>query len=126
MGLKNLNQFEGFNINEFLKEKRLLVTGVKDWKEYESNRVLGKAIEVTIISDNSVYLDSKGNKLEGVSNRFEKLTFKVSKDVDVPLDSIVTPVNAVAKVYAQKDSKFRNQLSIKCDDIKIIGQAKGA
>lgn len=126
MGIKNVRQFEDFKINEFLEQKRLLVTGSKPWNEYATDKHIGTAIEVTIINDNTVYLDNDGNKLEGVTNRFEKLTFKVAKDVDVPLDAIVTPVNAVAKVYAQKGSNVRNQLSIKCDDIKIVGHAKGA
>ena len=97
----------------------MLVTGVKPWNEFETDKHLGTVVEVTIVKDDTIYLDSNGNKLEGISNRFEKLSFKVSKDVNVPLDVFVTPVNAVATVYAKKDSKFRNQLSIKCDDIRI-------
>ena len=126
MGIKNIRQFEEFNIEDFLTQQRLLVTGVRAWNEYGTDKHIGTAVEVTIINDNTVYLDNDGNKLEGITNRFEKLTFKVAKDVDIALDAIVTPVHAVAKVYAQKGSNVRNQLSIKCDDIKVVGHAKGA
>ena len=106
MGIKNIRQFEEFNIEDFLAQKRLLVTGVRAWNEYGTDKHIGTAVEVTIINDNTVYLDNDGNKLEGIT--------------------IVTPVHAVAKVYAQKGSNVRNQLSIKCDDIKVVGHAKGA
>lgn len=51
-----------------------------------------------------------------MSNRFEKLTFKVSKDVEIPIEAIVEPLNATAAVYGD----YRNQLSVKCSDIKVL------
>ena len=42
-----------------------------------------------------------------------KITFKVNKDINVPLKARVKPINAVATIYGD----YRNQLSVKCDDI---------
>ena len=46
----------------------------------------------------------------------EKLTVKVPKDVDVPMNSHVRLVNVYATVYGN----YRNQLSVTADDIEVI------
>lgn len=50
---------------------------------------------------------------EHQSNRFEKLRFKVNKDITIPMDAVIVPVNPVATVYG----KYRNNLSIKWDNV---------
>ena len=70
-----------------------------------------------IIEDNTDYRDEDGNKLN-ISNRFEKLKFKVKKDIDVPLNAIINPINVTGKVTGE----YRNNLSLKCDDIQVISQ----
>lgn len=50
---------------------------------------------------------------EHQSNRFEKLKFKVNKDITIPMDAIIVSVNPVATVYG----KYRNNLSVKWDNV---------
>ena len=55
-----------------------------------------------------------------LANRFEKLNIKVSKIISVPENAVVIPVNAVGTIYGE----FRNQLSIKAEDIRIVQPPK--
>ncbi|HIV42590.1 MAG TPA: hypothetical protein H9904_11550, partial [Candidatus Mediterraneibacter guildfordensis] len=89
------------------------VVGVSEWVDYDTKKHIGTKIEVVIVEDKTRYTYKDG---EVVSNRFEKLVYKVKKDVKVPIDARVEPVNPVATVYGD----FRNQLSIVADDIRII------
>ena len=50
-----------------------------------------------------------------VSNRFEKLTFKVAADVDIPIDQYVEPTGVTAKVYGD----YRNLLSVAAEGITV-------
>ena len=111
--MKNLNQFVKFDWNAFAKDKVFLVTNVVDFVDYDTKAILGKKVETVIITDNTLYASKDG---EVVTNRFEKVAFKVSKSVDIPIDSRVVPVNPVATVYGD----YRNQLSVKCDDVQIV------
>lgn len=113
MALKKLNQFLKFDFEAFSKGKYFQVTGCSEWKDFETKAHMGTKVNVAIVKDNTPYNLKDG---ESVSNRYEKLTFKVSKDINIPVDTIVVPVNAVATVYGE----YRNQLSIKADDIKIL------
>lgn len=49
---------------------------------------------------------------------FEKITFKVAAEIDVPLNVEIVPINPVAKVYGE----YRNQLSVTADDIQVVGK----
>lgn len=67
-----------------------------------------------ILHDHTKYRDRDG---ERVSNRFEKLVFKVPRVIDIPVDAQVIPVDVVATVYGE----FQNQLAVKCariDEVK--------
>jgi uncharacterized phage protein gp47/JayE len=105
-----------FDWDAFSAGKRYLVVGVSEWKDFESKEHLGTVVEVVISKDDTQYAQKEG---EHVSNLFEKLKFKVRKDVDVPIKSYVEPVGVKATVYGD----YRNQLSVKADGIKVI-QAK--
>ena len=70
-------------------------------------------MEVVIIGDKHNYNTANG---EQISNIYEKLTVKVPKDIDVPMNSHVRLLNVYATVYGQ----YRNQLSIVADDIEVI------
>lgn len=117
--MKYLNQFVRFDIDAFLHGKVCRVVGVSDYIDYNSKKRLGNKVEVVITKDDTIYKLKEG---EIGSNRFEKLVFKVAKDVSVQLDDVVEPVNAVATVYGE----FKNQLSIKADDIIVLQAAKKA
>lgn len=112
--LKGLHNFNRFEIDRFLKDKRLNVTGCSLWKDYDSGQILGTKVEVVIVEDNTPYKPKKDGT--PVSNLYEKLTFKVDKKVDVRIGEEVVPVNAVATVYGD----YQNMLSIKASDIKVV------
>lgn len=117
--MKHLNEFLTFDIDGFLKDKALMTVSVKEWNDYDTKKHMGTKIEVVITKDNTPYRQKSG---EQTTNRFEKLTIKVTKDVNVPLESYVLPVNATATVYGE----YRNMLSITADDIKVSQPKKGA
>lgn len=68
---------------------------------------------MVITTDNTQYHQNEG---EVVSNRFEKLSIKVSNDIEIPVNQHVIPTGVVAKVYGD----YRNQLSITADGITVI------
>lgn len=97
----------------FLKGKLLQATGSREWKDFDSGKHNGTIVDVAIVVDNTEYKQKAG---ETVTNLFEKLSLKVAKDITVPVNAKVVPVNAVGAIYGQ----YRNQLSVRCDDVKII------
>lgn len=113
MGLKKLNQFLYFDYPKFAEGKVLRVIGITDWKDYTTKEHRGKKVETVIAEDNTKYTLKDG---ESVSNKYEKIVFKVKKDVTVPIDARVEPVNPVCTVYGD----YRNQLSVIADDIRVI------
>lgn len=121
MGLKGIKEFNSFDMLRFQQGKEFTVTSCRKWFDYDDkSRQLGTRIEVAITRDDTKYAPSKNG--EAISNLYEKLTFKVSKDVTVPVGAVVEPVNAVATVFGD----YGNQLSIKADDVKIVGAASTA
>lgn len=114
--MKMLYAFARFDWEAFSKGKAFEVTSVNPWKDFQdSNVVLGTAVEVVIMEDKTIYPPSKDGIT--VSNRYEKLTFKVpKKSLAIAIGDIVEPVNAVATVFG----KYRNQLSVKAEDMKIV------
>lgn len=115
--MKYLSQFNKFDFEEFSKEKRLMVVGCAPWRD-QSGVVLGTKVDTVIFVDNTQYTRKEGDTS---TNQFEKLTFKVSKqNLDIPRESVVKPVNPIATIWGD----FRNQLSVKCDDM-LVAQKKG-
>ena len=113
--MKKLNVFVKFDWRAFSSGKIFTATGTSPWKDQQGN-VLGTRIETAITQDNTDYGDSS------VSNLYEKVTIKVPKPgVIIPIGAIVEPVNPVATVYGE----FRNLLSIKATDVKVVGQPSG-
>lgn len=111
--MKGLNQFVEFNWNAFAEGKTFIVTGVSEYQDFDTKAHLGTKVDAVIITDNTPYKFKAG---EEFSNRFEKISFKVSKDINVPVDARIIPINAVATVFGE----FRNMLSVKCENIQII------
>lgn len=118
MALKKLNQFLNFDWKGFEQGKRFMVVGISELKDYDTKKHLGTKVEVVISDDRTQYVQKDGEK---VSNLYEKITFKVRKDVNIPLNSYILPVGAEAKIYGD----YRNQLSVTCSDIQILSQTKG-
>ena len=115
--MRGLSQFQTFDWKAFSKDKQFAVTQVSEYTDFETGKHLGTKVEVVIIVDKTPYQFRDGNEF---TNRFEKLVFKCSKDLDIPLDAIVAPQNAIVTVYGE----FRNQLSVKCDDVTVLSMPK--
>lgn len=111
--MRKLRQFLKFDFDGFSKDKLFLAIGCRDWNDDKSGAHLGKKIDTVIIKDETPYEDKEG-KL--ISNCYEKVTFKVGKDVYVPEKSCVVPINAEASVWG----KYSENLSVKCDDIRVL------
>lgn len=111
--MKKLSQFLQFKFDDFSDGKVYRVVSVSPWADFETKKHMGTKVEVVIAEDNTQYATKGG---EVVTNQYEKLTFKIKKDVTVPAKTRVIPVNPVAVVYGD----YRNQLSVTADDIKVI------
>lgn len=114
--MKKLSQFMDFNFEKFSKGKIYQVIGISEWVDYTTKAHMGKKVECLITQDNTQYKLKEG---ENVSNRFEKLTFKIRKDVNVQMSANVMPVNAVATVFGD----YREKLSVTADDIRVLQQS---
>ena len=113
--MKKLGVFVAFDWARFARDKIFTATGTSPWKDQQGN-VLGTRVEAAITQDNTDYGDTT------VSNLYEKVTIKVPKPgVIIPIGAVVEPVNPVATVYGE----FRNLLSIKAADVKVVGQPSG-
>jgi hypothetical protein len=113
MSLKKLAQFSYFDTEGFLSKLSLIAISSSEWKNFESGEHKGTKVDLVIASDKHKYKAADG---ENVSNLYEKLTVKVPKDIDVPMNSHVKLINPVATIYGQ----YRNQLSIVADDIEVL------
>ena len=115
--MKKLFQFLKFDWQAFAKDKKFLALGTRIWKDHDTGKVLGTIVDCVIWEDNTTYKQNDG---ESASNKFEKIAFKVPRTITVPKDSLIEPVNVVAKVWGD----YRNQLSCTADDVKVVGQKK--
>ena len=113
--MKKLNVFVKFDWRAFSSGKIFTATGTSPWKDQQGN-VIGTRIETAITRDNTDYGDTT------VSNLYEKVTIKVpTPGVIIPIGAIVEPVSATATVYGE----YRNLLSVKAAEIKVVGQPGG-
>lgn len=117
--MKFLNQFQEFDFSRFATGKVFLVVGKRPWLDYDTGAALGTTVECVIYKDETIYKRKEGDTS---SNLFEKLSFKVSKPVEVPLRAQVKPVNPKATIWGE----FRNQLSVKAEDIEVVPQRQQA
>lgn len=115
MSLKKLNKFLYFDFDSFAKGKRFISVGQQEWKDFNNGNILGTRVEIVIAQDKTDYGLAEG---EIVNNLYEKLIIKVSKQITIPMNVEVRPINAVATVYGD----YRNQLSVIAEDIEIISK----
>lgn len=111
--MKYLSQFLKFDFESFSAKKAYLALNCSPWIDYDSKQKLGTRIEAVIYRDETPYRQKDGEKGD---NRFEKIVFKVSRDISLPENVFIQPVNATASIYGE----YRNQISVKCSDIKVI------
>lgn len=116
--MKGLVQFLEFDWNRFSRGKRYICTAVSEYADYESKTHLGTKVEAVIAEDKTPYQFRDGKTF---TNRFERITFKLNKDIDIPVDVEIIPHGVKATVYGD----YRNQLSVKCDDIEVVTATKG-
>lgn len=116
--MKGLRYFNVFDSKRFFDGKVLSVSSVSVWQDYETKQIVGTKVEAVIIEDKTNYPTKNGVK---ISNRYQTLTFKVSKPLNdiqsrITLDMIITPVNPVCTIYGN----YGENLSIKCDDVQVV------
>lgn len=117
--MKNLNQFNEFHWDKFAEGKCFSVAGVSEWKDFDTKEHQGTKVNVYISSDKTPYKPDKNGFVQ--TNLGEKLTFKVSKDIgNLTPGMTVVPVGVKATVYGE----YRNQLSVRCDDIRPVALRK--
>ena len=114
--MKGLNQFQKFDWEGFSGGKTFVVTGVSEWSDYDTKAHLGTKVDCVIAIDKTAYTFKDGQRF---TNRFEKISFKVNKDMNVPIDARVMPKGVTASIYGD----YRNMLSVKCEDTAVT-QAK--
>lgn len=112
--MRGLYHYLEFLLAEFLRDKILIVTGITDWTDYATKQILGTKVETTIVKDGTVYPPGKNG--EQISNLYEKLYIKIPHKTSVNIGEQVIPVNGKATIYGQ----YRNQLSVKADDIRVV------
>ena len=119
--MKGLKQFLNFDWQNFSKDKQFLVVGTGDYVEFGTNNKLGSKIDTVILKDNTNY--SYKDKDKPFTNLYEKLSFKVTKDIDVPLNSIIAPAG---EIQATVWGDYSNNLSVLCSDITIVEPTKAS
>ena len=111
--MRGLSQFTVFDWNAFAEGKTFIVTDVSEYQDFDTKAHLGTKVTVVITNDDTKYQFKEG---EEHTNLYEKITFKVPKDIKLPIRTQVVPKNPVAKIYGD----YRNQLAVTCDDIIVV------
>lgn len=107
--MKYLNQFLKFEWKPFADGKRFMCIGIREWKNHETKEHLGTKVDAVIMQDMTDY-GKDGNNL------YEKITFKICCDIDVPMNVEIIPKGVDATVYGD----YRNQLSCMVEKIEVI------
>lgn len=90
------------------------VTGIPEWLDYESKQPMGWRIDTVITRDDTKYRVKDG---QVISNLYQPQTFKCAAKPDVKIGDIVEAVDVTAcTLYGQ----FRNQISIKCQTMRVV------
>lgn len=113
--MTGLNQFLNFDFAQFCQGKRFVATATKAWVDPKNNNQhLGSVVTVAIVEDKTPYAKRTDGK--AVSNLFEKMNWKIARDVNIPVGAQVVPVGGVATVYGE----FRDHLTARVTDIKVV------
>ena len=115
--MKSLNRF--FDFGKFAIGKTFMVVTTSDWLDYNNKKtkdVIGTVVSVVITRDATDY----GNG-QTEDNLYEKINIKVTKQITVTPETFILPVNPSCIVWG----KYNENLSVTCDDIRIIEPNKG-
>lgn len=108
--MKKLTQFLYFDVDSFFQNKDLVAIGMGEWRDYKSKEVLGTKVELAIVKDDTDYGETDG---EVISNVYEKFFVKIPRNIKVPMNTLVTLVNAEATVWGD----YNNNLSVIAENI---------
>lgn len=115
-----LNRFISFDFPSFSKDKEFQVMGIKPrYEDKDKQKEIGTAVEVAIVKDQTTYYDKNNNIDSSVTNLYEKFSIKLEQrkeTLGVKIGDFVEIIGATAVVYGE----YRNQLSVKADDIRVI------
>ena len=114
--MKKLKSFMKFLAKEFFEGKVLLCNGVSEWRDYNTQKILGSVAELVIIEDNTDYHIEEGQP--EVDNTFEKIKVKVPVALNIPKGSTVQLINPVGTVYGD----YSEKLSVTADNLRIVKQ----
>lgn len=109
--MRHLSRYQKFMWDAFAKGKRFKCVGTREWKDRDSRSHLGTIVDAVISQDATNY-GKEGNNL------YEKIPFKVAKDITIPVDVEIIPKNVEAVIYGE----FRNQLSCTAEDIEVVSK----
>lgn len=112
--MTGLNQFLSFDFARFCQGKRFITTASKAWVDHDTHQHLGTVVAVAITEDQTAYKPGKDGK--AISNLYEKMNWKIGRDVNIPIGVQVVPVDGVATIYGD----YRNLLSVRVADIKVV------
>lgn len=102
--MRGVHQFEEFNFSSFSKGKDYTVTGLSEWKDYETKKSMGWKVDTAITRDDTQYR-TKDDQV--ISNLFQTQVFKCFEKPDVKVGDIVEPVDiAACTLYGT----YRNQI----------------
>ena len=116
ISLKKLKKGLKFDAVWFFRGKTLTATASRPWVDFDSKEELGTKVDVVITKDTTDYGDP------AISNLFEKLTIKVARKIEVPVGSIVMPVDPECTVYGT----YGENLSVKASDLRIASGSANA
>lgn len=116
--MKGLSLYLSFNWRDFAKGKTLKAVSCGPWVDFETKAHMGTKVEVVIAEDDTIYPTKEGKV---ISNLYERMQVKVPKDITVPVGAVVELVGVVATVYGD----YRNKLSVRAEDVRVVSQTNG-
>lgn len=108
--LKKLRKYMHFDWEGFVENKKLVLLGIRDWKDFNTGRELGVKAECVIAMDKTDYGEA------GVNNLYEKIIVKIPHKINIPIGKEIELRNVQAKVYGD----YGNQLSVIAEDIQPV------
>ena len=119
MALKGLRDFVKFDAKGFLAGKQLLLMQESELKDFDSGKVIGAKLKVTIWTDDTQY------KKDETSNEGSELDVKIlgltAEKVDRNNRGFIKLKNPSGVVFGD----FQNQLSLKADGFDFAKERGG-
>lgn len=119
MALKGLRDFVKFDAKGFLAGKQLLLMQESELKDFDSGKVIGAKLMVTIWTDDTQY------KKDETSNEGSELDVKIlgltAEKVDRNNRGFIKLKNPSGVVFGD----FQNQLSLKADGFDFVKERGG-